>query len=90
MEYLNFNNMNGIPASFDLLRAVPSLFYENDSGKPVIEIPQVHAGHSTLEVHLSVLVESVVGLDLELTQRLRWHGSVFEWGVVAVAPWRPS
>ena len=64
-NYLHFYDVNGIPASFDLLRPVAGLLDENDASEAVIEVPQVDGGHAALKVHLAVLVERSVGFHLQ-------------------------
>ena len=56
----------------------------------MVEVPQVDTGHPALEVHFSVLVESRVGINLQLSQPLAGHGSVLEWRIVLIAPWGPG
>ena len=47
--HLDFNHMDGVPATLDSLR-VSSLFDENYSSKTVVQVPQVHRTHTTLKV----------------------------------------
>ena len=46
---LDFYYMDGVPAALDLLR-VSSLLDEDYSCKAMVQIPQVHRAHTTLEV----------------------------------------
>lgn len=48
--YCDFNHVDGVPASFDLVRSIPSFFYQQNTSKSMIKIPQVHRGHATFKV----------------------------------------
>lgn len=49
-SHLNLHHMDGVPAPFDLLGSIPSLLDENNSSKAMIQVPEVHGGHTTLKV----------------------------------------
>lgn len=49
-SHLHFHHMDGVPASFNLLRSIASLLDENDSSKSMIQVPEVHRGHTTLKI----------------------------------------
>ena len=52
------------------------------------QIPEVDGGDAALEVHLAVLVEGGVGVDLEAAQALRRHRAVVQRWVIRVRPRR--
>ena len=56
----------------------------------MIKVPQVDRGDTPFKVHLSVLVEGSVGVNLELPQLLSGHSSILQGGFVSVAPGGPS
>ena len=56
---------------------------------PTNQVPEVNGGDAALEVHLSVLVEGGVGVDLKLSEPIRRHRAVVQRRVVRVRPWRP-
>ncbi|CAN8016896.1 unnamed protein product [Ixodes persulcatus] len=88
--HLHFHDVDGVPAAHDLPGAVPALLDEHDARKAVVQVPQVDRGHSTLEVHLPVLVEGLVGIHLQLAQTLRRERPVLQRRVVAVTPGGPE
>ena len=53
------------------------------------QVPEVNGGDAALKVHLSVLVEGGVGVDLELSEPVRRHRAVVQRRVVRVRPRRP-
>ena len=56
---------------------------------PTNQVPEVNGGDAALEVHLSVLVEGGVGVDLKLAEPIRRHRAVVQRRVVRVRPRRP-
>ena len=54
-SYLNFDNVNRIPASLDHFWPISGLLDEDDPSKTAVQVPQVDGGHSALEVELAVL-----------------------------------
>lgn len=50
VPHLHFHHMDGVPASFNLLGSITSLLDENDSSKSMIQVPEVHRGHTTLKI----------------------------------------
>lgn len=49
-SHLHLHHMDGVPAPFDLLGAIPGLFDENNSSEAMIQVPEVHGGHTALKV----------------------------------------
>lgn len=49
-SHLHLHHMDGVPTPFDLLGSIPGLLDENNSGKAMIQVPEVHRGHTTLKV----------------------------------------
>lgn len=60
------------------------------TSKTMLQIPQVNWGHTTLKVHLAVLVESRIGFHLEFAQPLSGQRPILEHRVIGVAPWRTA
>ena len=48
--HLHLHHVDGVPAPLDLLGAVPGLLDEDDAGKAVVQVPQVHGRHAALKV----------------------------------------
>ncbi len=49
-SHLHLHHMDGVPAPFDLLGSIPGLLDENNSSEAMIQVPEVHGGHTTLKV----------------------------------------
>lgn len=58
VSHLHFHHMDGVPASFNLLGSIASLLDENDSSKSMIQVPEVHRGHTTLKVTRTTRADS--------------------------------
>lgn len=85
---LHLHDVYRVPATFNLFVAIARLLDEDHAGEAMVEVPQVRAGHAALVIHLAVLVEGVIGLDLQLPQSLRRHRAVLQRRVVRVGPRR--
>lgn len=48
--HLHFHHVDGVPASFNLLGSIASLLDENDPGKSMIQVPEVHRGDAALKI----------------------------------------
>ena len=86
---LHLDHVYGVPAALDLLVvAVARFLDEYDAGEAVLVVPEVDGRDAALEVHLAVLLEGRVGLDLEAAQAVRGLDALVERRLVHVAPRR--
>lgn len=63
-----------------------TLFEKGNAGKPIVLVPEVCAGNSSLVVKVAVNVEGIIGKDLKTSQLLTWLCSVGQCWFVLAAP----
>jgi len=79
--------MNTVPAALDLLIiALAGLLYQDHARESDLVVPEVDRAHAALEVHLAVLLEGRVSLDLELAQPVRGLDALVEGRIVDIRP----
>ena len=64
--------------------AAPTLLDENNPSKAMVQIPEINTRDTPLVVELAVRVESLIGLDFQLTEAWRWRGSILKGRLVGV------
>lgn len=52
-SHLHLHHVDGVPAALDFFGAISSLLNEDDSGKTMIQIPQVNGGHTAFKIPTS-------------------------------------
>jgi len=79
--------MNTVPAALDLLSiALAGLLYQDHARESGIVVPEVDRTNAALEVHLAVLLEGRVSLDLELAKSVRGLDAFVKGRVVDFRP----
>jgi hypothetical protein len=69
------------------LKEEQTLLQENDSRKPIIQIPKVHTPYTPLIIELPVDIKRLVGCNLQLAHPLTGDCAVIQRGIEFIAPW---
>lgn len=65
-----------------------TLLQKNNTRKPIIQVPEIHAPHPALIVQLAVHIKRLVCRDLELPHALAGNRPVVQRRIEFIAPWR--
>lgn len=81
-----------------------TLLQQNNTRKPIIQIPEIHTTHAPLIIQLTIHIKRIIGLDLHLAHPLAGDSTLsrslaaacanaartalIQWRVELVGPWR--